>query len=400
MALTKQTLRVGSAARVLLCLSMAGCSSDGGDGTGGSGGGGSDGSRAEVVASLAENVIVPRQQTFAEAAASFESAMNAAVAGQSSRQDAQQAWRETMAAWQPLEVMQLGPAGSRADVMGGQSLRTLIYDWPNTSPCVVDRQTAGGDYDDPEAIASTPGSPVDLWTIEYLLFTEDPDNQCSALDSLNSEGIWDGLGDEVPERRLTHAASLASLVRQSADDLETAWAPDGGNFVAEFTGQGAVYGSAQEALNAISDAMFYLPKEAKDMKIGKPAGLQDCAPTEQPCELESRWAFVGRENLVANLRGFQELFLGAAPGTEAPGFDDLLIEMGSEAVASDVEAAIEEAIASTEALPGTLADAIANAPEATEDAFDAIDRVSSLFETEVLSTLDLEIPNRAAGDND
>jgi hypothetical protein len=39
-----------------------------------------------------------------------------------------------------------------------------------------------------------------------------------------------------------------------------------------------IFSSAQEALNAVSDAMFYLDTEVKDMKVAGPAALGDaCA---------------------------------------------------------------------------------------------------------------------------
>ena len=72
------------------------------------------------------------------------------------------------------------------------------------------------------------------------------------------------------------AAALATLVERRVGDLVEAWSPTGGNFIEELTNpgrSGAVYGSAQEGLNAVSDAMFYLEKETKDMKLAKPLGI-------------------------------------------------------------------------------------------------------------------------------
>ena len=50
------------------------------------------------------------------------------------RGEAQDAWREAMAAWQETEMMQLGPAGDSLTVTGGESLRDEIYSWPLTNP--------------------------------------------------------------------------------------------------------------------------------------------------------------------------------------------------------------------------------------------------------------------------
>lgn len=378
-----------------LGVALVGCNSDGGGAVGGS-----RDLRAAVLASLGQGVVVPLLEEFAVEAASLESALLGAVGGQGSREQAQEAWREAIAVWQVLEVMQFGPAGARANqVMGGQSLRDLIYTWPNTSACQVDRQTAGADYDDPDALAALSGAAVGLEAIEYALFTEDPGNSCNGLDPLNSDGIWATL--EVPERRLAHAAALSTFLRRSANELVAAWAPAAGNFLEELTNpsrSGAVYGSAQEGLNAVSDAMFYLNKEVKDMKVGQPAGLTRC-PADS-CPFESRWALRGKEHVVENLRGFRILFLGGDRGGDAPGFDDLLTDMGAAEVAEGLDAAIVEATSRVEAIPGPLQDAAVEDPTRVKAAHEAIDAIAVLFETEVLSVLELEIPDRAEGDGD
>lgn len=383
---------------IAIGFALAGCSNDGGDPS--ATGGGSPELRAEVLASFGQSVVVPLLEEFSAKAASLESTLTEAVAGQGTREQGQEAWREAIGVWQVLEVMQFGPAGSRAnEVMGGQSLRDLIYAWPNTSACQVDRQTASADYGEPDALAALSGAAVGLEAIEYVLFTEDPGNRCDASDPINSDGVWATF--DVSERRLAHAAALATLLRRSANALVAAWAPTEGNFVEELTNpsrSGAVYGSAQEGLNAVSDAMFYLNKEVKDMKVGQPAGLTRC-PADS-CPFESRWALRAKEHVVENLRGFRILFLGGDPGGEAPGFDDLLSDMGAAEVAEGLDAALVEAIARVEAIPGSLQDAAVEDPSRVEAAHGAIDATAVLFETEVLSVLELEIPDRAAGDGD
>ena len=393
---TKPISRRGSHLLAVCCLIVAGCN----NGNGGTSVP-SSALRSEVLASLGQNVVVPAQEDFARSAASLESTLNEVAGGGASREDAQQAWRNTMALWQVLEVMQFGPAGSRGEgVMGAQSIRARIYTWPSTNFCQVDRDTAGDDYDDPDALGTARGTPVGLHAMEYLLFTEEPANTCEEFDTINEQGIWDAL-DDVQGRRLAHAAALGTLLRRAADDLVTVWAPGGGNFILELTDprrSGAVYGTAQEGLNAVSDAMFYLDTESKDMKLAQAAGLADCR--DEPCHFESRWAFHGRENLVANLRGFELLFLGARTGTDAPGFDDLLREMGAAELASEMQSAVTEAIVAAEAIPGTLQEAATTDLAALEAALEAFGDVTTPLKGTFLSVLELEIPDRAAGDTD
>ncbi|MGB5812637.1 MAG: imelysin family protein [Polyangiales bacterium] len=411
MTSTKQTSRAGRRlGLLLLTILVASCSGDGGS----SGNGGTDTNgemRAAVLAALGENVVVPAQESFDALAEVLASELGAASDGTGSRADAQDAWREAMVAWQALEVMQFGPAGNSVTVMGippvlgGQDFRARIYAPPPTlNLCLIDQITVGSDYDDPDALDATPGVPRGLGAIEYLLFNEDSGNNCTALNTINSDGTWDDLASEIPSRRLAYAGALATLVRRAAGGLVDAWAPAGGNFIDELinpTRSGAVYGSAQEGLNSISTAMFYLEADTKDAKVGKPSGITDCPATEQPCVFESIWASQSKENVLANLEAFRTLFVGGTrDGGDALGFDDLLAEMGAGDFAEEMVIAVDRAIQSVAAIPTILEEAVASDPQSPEIAEEAIDMVTDELRSRFLSVLEFELPERVAGDND
>lgn len=388
----------------LIGLSVAALSCSSSSSGSGTTPGGDTGQRGEVLASIGENVVLPLQEQLVGEVAALEQALAEATTEPGGSDAAREAWQTTMAAWQQLEVMQFGPLGSSLNVMGGQDIRARTYSWPLLNLCEIDRQTVGEEYDDPDAIEGTPGAPLGLWAIEYLLFTDNPDNNCTALDPLNSEGIWDAMADMIPSRRLEYAATLTELVKRRVGDLVEAWSPEGGNFIEELTNpgrSGAVYGSAQEGLNAVSDAMFYLEKESKDMKLGKPLGITGCTESQCPDDLESLWAVWSKPHVLANLRSFQLLYHGGpADSSEALGYDDLLVDMGAENVADDMTSAIEEAISATEAVPGTFRDALTENAAAMEAAHAAIQAVTDILKSDFLTVLDLEAPDRAAGDND
>ena len=365
--------------------------------------------RAQVLASLGQNVIVPRQEAFAVVAGDLETALAGAAAspGDSTAvSSARDAWREAMIAWQAIEMMQIGPAALRTQSQGGLDLRNRIYSWPDLNLCLVDQQTVEDGFDDPDVIAQTVGTPRGLWAIEYLLFYEaTAENNCSPINSINQNGTWDAVeqAGQIQPRRLAYAAALGTLVKRGADELVAQWSSEGGNFIEELispTRSGAVYGSAQEGLNAVSDALFYLDKETKDMKVGEPAGITMCETETCPERLESRWASHGRENVLANLRGFQAVFLGGDEGTGLPGYDDLLVDMGAADVANDMTTAIADAITATEAIPGTMRDALESDPPSVVAAHAAQRNVTDLLKSDFLSVLDLEAPARVAADID
>lgn len=400
---TKRISRLGEyAALFALSLGVLSCGSDGSTG-GAAGGGGDGGRRGEVLAALGEDVVLPLIEQLPTEASRFETAIGDASSEPGGRDAAQAAWQELMAVWQQLELMQFGPLGSSQTVMGGQDLRARIYTWPILNPCQVDRQTVTEGYDDPDALEQILGTPLGLRAIEYLLFTEDPGNNCPPFDSINQDGTWESMSEMIPQRRLEYAAALATLVRRRAEELAEAWSPAGGNFIEELTSpgrSGAVYGSAQEGLNAVSDALFYLDKETKDMKLGKPLGITGCAAAQCPEDLESPWARWSKPHLLANLEAFQLVFHGGAADGDDLGFDDLLRDMGADDVADDMTSAIAAAIAATEAVPGSFSDALTENESAMTAAHTAIQLVTDILKSDFLSVLDLEAPDRAAGDND
>jgi hypothetical protein len=105
--------------------------------------------------------------------------------------------------------------------------------------------------------------------------------------------------------------------------------------------------------------------------------------------------------VLANLRAFELLFHGgAADAAGALGYDDLLVDMGAADVADDMQNAIDAAIAATEAVPGTFREALSQDPAAMEQAHTAIQAVTDILKSDFLTILDLEAPDRAAGDND
>ena len=108
--------------------------------------------------------------------------------------------------------------------------------------------------------------------------------------------------------------------------------------------------------------------------------------------------------MLANLRGFQALFLGAPAGTDAYGFDDLLVEVGATDLSAKMVRELDAAIAAVEAVPGTFDEALALDNAAGQAAFlvayDAVKLVCDDLKTQFLTVLDLELPNRLDADND
>lgn len=358
------------------------------------------GLRRETAASLGRDVVLPTLREFATAAAALEAAASAwSASGASAERDAaRDAWRAAMDVWQQAEAMQVGPAGPMGTTVGGEDLRDEIYSWPIVNPCRVDQELVEGAYADVDAFAAENVNVRGLDALEYLLFYEGTTNQCSALSAINSDGSWDAIVGELPTRRAAYAATAAALVRRAADDLVGRWE---GGFLDALATAGAgseVFPTAQEALNALSDALFYLDKETKDMKLAEPAGLAPNCMTETCPELrESRWANYSMPNIRNNLRGFRRIFEGSVDGR---GFDDMLSDVGAGGVAAQMATLLDAADARAAEVTPDVPTALAADANALLPTYEAIKAVTDLLKTEFVTALDLEVPRRAEGDND
>ena len=89
----------------------------------------------------------------------------------------------------------------------------------------------------------------------------------------------DALADaDRKSARCGYAQQAAADVAATAQTLLDAWSADGGNFIAELSNageSGGSFGSAQVALNVVSDAMFFFDSATKDVKLAESAGITD-----------------------------------------------------------------------------------------------------------------------------
>ncbi len=366
---------------------------------------GADATRA-VLASIGERVIYADIVAFHERAQTLESATASLEGGGASELDAARlAWREAIAVFQRIEMLQVGPAGLVTLTTGGRGLRDVINGWPLITTCRIDTNLVDPVYDDRAGIEAGPINARGLTALEYLLFFEGTSNSCPAASRINMDGSWATLGDaEVSRRRAVYAHHVASLVLEHAAELRAAWEPADGNFLGALSNAGngsAVYPSAQLGLNAISDALVYLYKEVVDYKVGIPAGIRIECPTDAcPDQVESRWAHVSVHHLRANVAAFRDAYLGAPEGTDAPGFDDLVRSVGGTELDARLQGLIAQSFAALDAIDGTLEEAVISEVEDVDALAAALRALADAFRIEVVSILDLAPAMRVEGDND
>jgi uncharacterized protein len=388
----------------LLVVAAGGLSACGDDGAGTPDGMEVSFDRRGMLTDLADKVLVPTYRGFEAETVALSTAIDTwcgalgTAGADAAREDAREAWREAMTVWQRAEMMQIGPL-----VMNDGALRDRIYSWPVVSTCAVDqdidlyRQDPGA-YDISARLVNRRG----LDALEHVLFAPSLDHTCPPQ---TAPPDWNGL-PEADRRaaRCGFGQAAAADLDAAAIELVAAW--DGG-YREQFVTAGAgstVFASAHAAINEVSDAMFYLDGMLKDMKLAEPAGIttNSCAVVQEPClaELESRASGFSREQIIANLEGFQMLFTGDGPtGPGGKSFDDFLRAVGAADLATMMEADIAAALAAAEAIPAPLEQALSSDYQSVVDAHAAVKAITDQLKSQFLTVLSLGIPGDVS-DND
>lgn len=360
-------------------------------------------SKPALLSQLAD-CAVAHYQHFAAQADELEKAASghAAARTPATSSSARGAFVQAMAAWQQAELFRFGPA-AQATEPGGQDFRDNIYAWPLFGRCKVEEQLVSQAYSDP-GFATSLINGRGLGALEYTLYYSGSDNACTQFSAINANGTWAALGDpELALRKAHYAAAVAKDVRARSLGLLSAWSPSGGNFRFELAKAGsgsAVFASDQKALNAVSDALFYIEREVKDLKLGRPIGLVECFTATCPEAVESPYAGLSVDHVRQNLIALRRLFHGCYPGNTGLGFEDWLRAVGASDIADDLGAAIAGALVATTTIDLPLEQAVVAEPAQAAALHQAIKQISDLLKVEFVTVLNLELPKTVVGDND
>lgn len=258
--------------------------------------------------------------------------------------------------------------------------RDDVYSWPLTNACRVDQELVRKTYESPSDFGGLLVNAKGLDAIEYLLW-HSGENECPPQSTINREGEWAAILD-LQKRRSSYALTAIKLVKLNAEALRKS-----SNTLGEFLEKS----NTSEALNTLSNSLYYLDTNVKDRKIAHPLGIQDCAEASCFDDVEHPLSGASLTAIHRNLIAFEQVFFGE------PGFDDLLEASDSKDIADDIRVSLKEALAlsSTE---GTLEE-LSDSEKATR-LFDSIKEITDRLKTDFIGVLDLELPQRAEGDND
>jgi predicted lipoprotein len=403
-------MKVGGLGAALPFLTLlAACSSEGG-GSQGNGGVAPGFDRTRLLSSIADRAIVPTLTEFAARAADLDAATGAlevAVGTDAAavRLDAARvAWVEAAQIWQRAEVMQVGPAAATSTGRtGAEGLRNEVHSWPADNHCAVARELIADRFGESGFFDGQLDNAYGLDALEFLLFLSASDaRECpiqvvdgAAFEAFGESADFDG-------RRARYARAVAARLRADADRLLAAWT---GGFRDQLAGAGqggSSFASAQQALDELFAASYYLELQTNDIKLGAVAGLNGrCLAPTCPDLVESRWADASREFIRENVRGFVWLMHGGPPDdADAVGFLDYLGAAGADGLVQQLGTRLDAALAAAQDVTPPMLDALETERAEVEAQHAAISALMTLVETELVTDLALEIPREGAADND
>jgi predicted lipoprotein len=282
-------------------------------------------------------------------------------------------------------------------------LRAEIYAWDEDDPCVVDRGLVRKTYESGDFADDVYYYGRGLGAIERLLYDTGTATACADSDRTVTPEAWQELVDsDLEERRARYALASAQVVSERAKQLVDEFRDE---FMPELVKAGTgsrLFDRTQEALNTVTNALFYVDLEVRDLKLGGPIG-RTMACMDATCATEHPWAGLSRDAIKANLEALQAMFEGAPPGARGDalwGLSDLLRSVGAGATADEIEGLITDALTAVDGIGSRFDDAPRDPAMHGGEALDAVQALADVLNTEFLQKLALSPPMRASGDND
>lgn len=341
-------------------LLLGACSSDGSEATDGDDGetsttaGAPAAGTGDLLAGLADDVLVPRYEQLATDLGGLSAAIDALCATPSSSAltAAQQAWTTAVTTWQSSRPGAIGP---------GDDLRLMSAVGFEARPASIDRLLAGTDPVDPDTVANEGAAVRGLYAIEY---------------GLHGEG-GDALATAAGARRCTYLASVAGLTVTAAEEVAADWSGDFRDTFVDGIG-GDQQMSVSELVNEVTHRLQELDEK----------GLRDLAAADSLDDLSANRldgpagdAMAGRQALLA---GIADLL-----GDDGSGIIGLVAARSPE-TAERLDAATVGAVEALDALPASVADSFP-LDEDVQAASDAVAELKVVLSTEAASQLGITI---------
>ncbi|WAJ71551.1 imelysin family protein [Catenovulum adriaticum] len=363
---------------------------------------------SELINHLTDKVIKPRHLAFLDSVEhQVETITNycqtLADTDNMDKTQVQQAFKNSLANWQQIEVMQMQILSADTN-----ALRSQIYSWPDsTTSCGVDQDVAfyasGSVNGQPYNIKNRLNNRKGLDALEYLLFTENLNHSCK-VESGALTG-WNELNSQTRKiQRCEYAALVSQDILDTFKQVENHWYQGQTPYI-ETLKQGDV----REAINTLGQALFYVDF-LKDNKLGVPLGYfsNQCGNAPCPNDIESQYSQLSLTNIQHNLIAFKALFTGeteqlSGDNENALGFDDYLAAVGDSETSDTILARLAQAQQVLESINADFATALTNQGDEFikyQTLHAEFKAITDQLKTHFITSLAVELPDSSAGDND
>jgi len=268
---------------------------------------------------------------------------------------AQTAWKAARKPWEQSEAFLFGPVDT-------QGLDPALDSWP-VNRVDLDAVLGSGDALTEASIDGLEDTLKGFHTIEYLLFRDGDQRKAS----------------DITSRELEYLVATTENLKSKTAQLRSAWAPTGGNFVAEIANAGvssAAYTSQKAAVQEMVNGMITIADEVANGKLSDPFNEQDTTL------VESQFSFNSISDFQDNIRGIQNVYFGKyiEDGQGLNGF----VVTADATLDTRFQSEVQTAIDTIGAIPQPFRDSIITNRPAVQAAIDAVSKVQQTLEQDIL----------------
>lgn len=302
----------------------------------------------------------------------------------------QELWWAARAPWKRNEVFAFGPFTDNPWRLGAK-----IDFWP-ARPKTIEKTLATPELElTPETVANLGASATGMPALEYLLF--------------RNQGTY-----QAPSpRECAYIVGLSHDLVKDSRRMVNAWSAQGENYRAQVLFADATtpdFEDLDDAMAEVVNRMGFTLENIRRDKLG--AVLGNGPEDTHPQMVESRWSGRGIEDVRDNLRGLEKLVFGPKGRfvyeplnfhrRDWSGFPTNLVQMLEYRGFYLYQPLLREfsaCYAALDAIPAPLGKAASEAPQTVRAAIDALGKLQTLIQTQVLKNLALSITfNDADGD--